>query len=180
MDASLGHFPPLNIRCHLKFIKFVIKSATMFTGLLHFHSLLRWVLLLLLISVVIKALQGRNGGKKFEAGDRKLSLFTMITAHLQLVLGGFLYMISPAVNSALQNMGAAMKDPSSRFWAVEHISMMIIAVALLTVGHIKAKKAAGDQDKFKAQALYFTIGLLLIVISIPWPFREVGFGRGWF
>lgn len=152
----------------------------MFIGLLHFHSFLRWILLLLLITVILKALQGRKGGKKFESGDRKLSLFTMISAHLQLILGGFLYVVSPSVQSALSNMGASMKDSSARFWAVEHISMMIIAIAILTIGHIKTKKANGDQEKFKAQALYFTIGLLLILFSIPWPFREVGMGRGWF
>ncbi len=152
----------------------------MLIGLLHFHSLLRWILLLLLITVVIKALQGRSGGKTFEPGDRKLSLFTLISAHLQLVLGAFLYMVSPTVQQALQNMGATMKDGINRFWAVEHITMMILSIALITIGHIKAKKATTDQDKFKAQALYFTIALLLILVAIPWPFREVGMGRGWF
>ena len=152
----------------------------MYIGLLHFHSLLRWVLLLLLITVVVKALQGRNGGKAFGPGDRKLSLFTMISAHLQLVFGAFLYMISPTVQQSLQNMGATMKDSINRFWAVEHITMMIISIALLTIGHIKAKRATSDQDKFKAQALYFTIALLLILVAIPWPFREVGAGRSWF
>ena len=152
----------------------------MYIGLLHFHSLLRWVLLLLLITVVVKALQGRNGGKAFGPGDRKLSLFTMISAHLQLVFGAFLYMISPIVQQSLQNMGATMKDSINRFWAVEHITMMIISIALLTIGHIKAKRATSDQDKFKAQALYFTIALLLILVAIPWPFREVGAGRSWF
>lgn len=152
----------------------------MYIGLLHFHSLLRWVLLLLLITVVVKALQGRSGGKIFAAGDQKLSLFTMITAHLQLVLGGLMYVISPTIKTAISDMGAAMKDPIARFWAVEHITMMIIAIALLTIGHIKTKRAGSDQEKFKIQSLYFTIGLLLILISIPWPFREVGMGRGWF
>ncbi|MBL7925262.1 MAG: cytochrome B [Bacteroidia bacterium] len=152
----------------------------MFTGLLHFHSLLRWVLLILLITIVIKALQGRSGGREFARGDKKLSLFAMITAHLQLILGGFLYTVSPTVKNAISNMGAAMKDPVARFWAVEHISMMIIAIALLTYGHIRCKKVQGDQEKYKVQSVYFTLGLLLILLSIPWPFREVGFGRGWF
>lgn len=152
----------------------------MYIGLLHFHSLLRWVLLLLLITVVIKALQGRKGGKTFGPGDKKLSLFTLISAHLQLLTGGLLYVVSPTVQQALANMGAAMKDGIQRFWAVEHILMMVISIGLLTVGHIKAKKAEGDQEKYKTQALYFTIALLLILISIPWPFREVGAGRGWF
>ena len=140
----------------------------MFIGLSHFHSLLRWVLLLLLIAAIIKAFRGKSGGISFTAGDRKISLFTMITAHL------------PTVQNAISNMGASMKDGVARFWAVEHISMMIIAIALLTIGHIKCKKAKGDEAKFKAQALYFTLGLILILASIPWPFREVGLGRGWF
>lgn len=152
----------------------------MFIGLLHFHSLLRWVLLILLIVVVIKAVRGRSGGLQFLKGDKKLSLFTMITAHLQLILGGFLYAVSPTVQNAISNMGAAMKDGNARFWAVEHITLMIFAIALLTYGHIKCKKVSGDQEKFKVQALYFTLGLVLILISIPWPFREVGMGRGWF
>ncbi len=152
----------------------------MLIGLLHFHSLLRWILLLLLIAIVVKAFQGRNGGKTFGSGDRKLSLFSMITAHLQLILGGFLYAVSPTVQNAIGNMGASMKDSVSRFWAVEHLIMMLIAIGLLTIGHIKTKKAKTDQDKYRVQALYFTIGLLIILVSIPWPFREVGFGRGWF
>jgi hypothetical protein len=152
----------------------------MFIGLSHFHSLLRWVLLLLLIAAIIKAFRGKGGGVSFTDGDKKISLFTMITAHLQLILGGFLYAVSPTVQSAISNMGAAMKDGVARFWAVEHISMMIIAIAFLTIGHIKCKKAKGDEAKFKAQAMYFTLGLLLILASIPWPFREVGMGRGWF
>jgi len=152
----------------------------MFIGLLHFHSLLRWIMLILLITIVIKALRGRNGNTPFSTGDKKLSLFVMITAHLQLIFGGFLYAVSPTVQSAISNMGASMKDGVARFWAVEHITIMILAIALLTIGHIKCKRAKGDQAKFKVQALYFTLGLILILISIPWPFREVGFGRGWF
>ena len=152
----------------------------MYTGLLHFHSLLRWVLLLLLIAVLAKAFMGRKGGKVFGPGDRKLSLFTMITAHLQLVFGVVLYMISPIVQGAIANMGSAMKNAPLRFWAVEHLSMMLLAIAFLTIGHIKAKKAATDDAKFSAQFLWFGLGLLLILLAIPWPFREVGADRGWF
>lgn len=152
----------------------------MYIGLLHFHSLLRWVLLLLLITVVIKAIQGRKGNVKFGPGDKKLSLFTMIAAHLQLAFGSILYGVSPTVKQALNDMGTAMKDSVARFWAVEHLIMMILSIALLTIGHIKTKKAGSDTEKFKTQSVYFTIALVLILISIPWPFRQVGMGRGWF
>lgn len=152
----------------------------MYIGLLHFHSLLRWVLLILMLAVIIKALRGRKGGLAFSDGDRKLSLFSLITAHLQLILGIALYGISPTVKSALADMGAAMKNSEQRFWAVEHISIMVIAIVAITIGYAKAKRAKQDEAKFKTLFTFFTLALLLILLSIPWPFREVGLGRGWF
>jgi hypothetical protein len=152
----------------------------MYIGLSHFHSLLRWILLILLITSVIKAFMGRSGNTPFTNGDKKRTLFTLISAHTQLVLGIVLYMISPLVQSATMNMGEAMKDTVLRYWAVEHILTMTIAIVFITIGHIKSKKAAADIAKFKALAVWHTIALILILISIPWPFRLVGQGRGWF
>ena len=76
-------------------------------------------------------------------------------------------------------MGVAMKDAVMRFWLVEHLTGMLIGIALITVGRIAAKKAATDQAKFKKIAVFFTLGLLVILATIPWPFREA-LGRGWF
>jgi low temperature requirement protein LtrA len=152
----------------------------MYTGLLHFHSLLRWILLLLLITAVVKAYSGWTGRKVFTESDRKISLYTLITTHLQLVLGVVLYFISDLVRGARMDMAAAMKDSVMRFWVVEHLLMMLIAVILITVGHSKAKKATTDEGKFRYQAIFFGIALVLIILSIPWPFRAVGADRGWF
>ena len=152
----------------------------MYTGLLHFHSLLRWILLLLLITAVVKAYSGWTGRKVFTESDRKISLYTLITTHLQLVLGVVLYFISDLVRGARMDMAAAMKDSVMRFWVVEHLLMMLIAVILITVGHSKAKKAATDEAKYRYLAIFFGIALVLIILSIPWPFREVGTDRGWF
>ncbi len=76
-------------------------------------------------------------------------------------------------------MGEAMKDSVMRFWMVEHIFGMVIGIALITIGRIAAKKATEDKAKFKKIAVYFSIGLLIILATIPWPFREF-LGRGWF
>jgi hypothetical protein len=117
---------------------------------------------------------------KFTALDDKLSLFSLISAHIQLLLGLILYFISPFVKAAMEmGMGAAMKDTVMRFWLVEHIFGMVVGIALITVGRIAAKKATEDKTKFKKIAVYFGIGLLIILATIPWPFREV-LGRGWF
>ncbi len=76
-------------------------------------------------------------------------------------------------------MGAAMKDTAARFWVVEHIFGMVVGIALITIGRVAAKKAADDKAKFKKIAVYFTLGLLIILATIPWPFREA-VARGWF
>lgn len=151
----------------------------MLTGLLHAHSLLRYVLLLLLVISIVKAFNGWGLKKTYTPGDRKLAVFTVITAHLQLVIGLALYFISPTVKAALSNMGGAMKDTLLRFWAVEHFSIMLIAIILITIGSVRAKKATNDERRHKQIAIFFLIALALIFIAIPWPWKEE-IGRGWY
>lgn len=152
----------------------------MYTGLLHTHSLVRWIMLILLIMTVLRSYNGWKSKRSFTPGDKKLVLFTLIFSHVQLLIGFLLYMVSPIVNSALSDMGAAMKDKMMRFYAVEHISIMIVAILLITIGNAMAKRTTNDSDRFKKIFIYFFIGLLLILVSIPWPFQMVGAGRGWF
>lgn len=152
----------------------------MYTGLLHTHSLLRWIMLILLIMTVVRSYNGWKSKRSFTPGDKKLTLFTLIFSHVQLLIGFLLYMVSPIVQSAMEDMGAAMKDPILRFYAVEHILVMIIAILVITVGNAMAKRAANDTDRFKKIFIYFFIGLVLILASIPWPFMQTGAGRGWF
>ena len=134
----------------------------------------------MVVAAIVRAFTNMSSGK-FSALDDKLSLFSLITAHVQLLLGLGLYFISPFVEAAMANgMGAAMKDSVSRFWAVEHIFGMIIGIALITIGRIGAKKATEDKAKFKKIAVFFTIGLVIILATIPWPFMPAGSGRGWF
>src|SRR5262245_33225044 len=116
----------------------------MLTGFLHIHSLLRYVLLILLVVTIAKTLMGWMGKKAYTGGDRKLTLFTMVSAHLQLVVGLVLYFISPTVKVGLADMGAAMKDPGLRFWSVEHIGMMLVAIVLITLGNSLSKKGKTD------------------------------------
>ena len=149
----------------------------MLTGLLHVHSLLRYVLLILMLISIVKAFNGWGLKKAYSPGDRKLALFTVISAHLQLVLGLVIYFISPTVKIGLANMSEAMKDAALRFWTVEHISMMLIAIILITIGSARAKRATTDEGKHKQIAVFFLIALLVIFIAIPWPWKEVW--RGW-
>ncbi|MEM9673547.1 MAG: cytochrome B [Bacteroidota bacterium] len=150
----------------------------MYIGLIHLHSALRYVVVLLLIVAVLKAFAGWFSNKSYTEGDRKLALFTMISVHLQLVIGLILYFISPVVQSALADMGAAMKDTELRFWAVEHIATNIIGIILITIGYSTAKRASVDKAKFMRTAIFYLIGFVLIMSAIPWPGSRVD--RGWF
>lgn len=150
----------------------------MYTGLLHAHSGLRYIVIALLIIVIAQAFVGWFGQKPFTESNRKLSLFALISVHIQLVLGLILYFISPTVELALADMGAAMKDPVLRFWAVEHITAMIIGIILITIGYSTAKRAVNDKAKFTRIALFYLIGFILIISMIPWPWTKVA--RGWF
>jgi hypothetical protein len=144
----------------------------MLNGLIHAHSGLRWVVLVLLIAATFKALMKWRSNVNYSDADRKLNLFTFISMHVQLLLGIALFFMSGRVDFA------QMKDAMFCFFTVEHTLMMVIAIALVTIGHIKSKKATDDAKKFKTIFIFYGIALLLVLVAIPWPFR--GFGNGWF
>ncbi len=152
----------------------------MYTGLLHTHSLVRWIMLILLIVAIFRSYNGWKNKRNYTPTDKKINLFTLIFSHVQLLIGFLLYMVSPAVQQALPDMGAAMKDKMLRFWAVEHILMMIISIIIITIGYSLSKRAASDSEKFRKIFIYFLISLIIILITIPWPFTQTGAGRGWF
>ena len=139
--------------------------------LAHTHSGLRWVVLGLMIYALLNAFRKKD---TYEKRDRLLNMFTMVSLHIQLVLGLVLYFISSKVSF----VEGWMKSPSLRFYGMEHISLMIIAIILVTIGHGKAKRASESAKKHRTIALYYSIALVLILASIPWPFRNLG--AGWF
>lgn len=145
------------------------------TGLVHLHSLLRWIILILLLLSVVKSYTGWKGGKAFADGDRKTWLFTLIASHITLLLG--LYQVFAGRLGIFSNPYSGtesfMKDTTYRFYWIEHPLMMIIAIILITLGYGMAKKPVPDSDKYRKAFRYFVIALLIILLMIPWPFREV-------
>jgi len=146
----------------------------MYNFLVHAHSGTRWIVLVLLILSIVKAFKGWFGNKEFTSSDKKSSLLALIFTHVQLILGLGLYFISPLVSFE----PGAIKDPIYRFYTVEHFSMMIIAIILITLGYSLSKRAKEDLTKFKRLAVFYLFGLLIILYAIPWPFRIDG--AGWF
>ena len=135
------------------------------------HSGLRCIALLLLLLAIISAFTAKNYEKK----HRLVNLFTMITFHTQLVLGIILYFLSDKV----QFTEGWMKQAMYRFYGMEHLTGMLLAIIAITIGHSKSKKAADAASKFKAIKLWYVLALILVVAFIPWPFRTE-LGAGWF
>ena len=146
----------------------------MYEILKHSHSGLRWLVLAFLVYAIFNAFQKKNKATEFSKSDKLSVLLGLIFSHVQLLIGLVLYFISPKVSFA----SGFMKDTVTRFYAVEHISLMLIALILITIGYSKAKRMEDAGAKHKTILLYYGIGLLLILVSIPWPFRELG--AGWF
>lgn len=139
------------------------------------HSGLRWVALILLVMAIINAGRKQSSGK-YEKSDKMLNPFAMIILHVQLLIGLGLYFFSGKVNFS----SGWMKSSMFRFFGMEHLLLMLIAIAVVTMGRSKAeKKLKGTRDKHRKIMISYTIGLILILISIPWPFREA-LGAGWF
>ncbi|MGZ3945689.1 MAG: cytochrome B [Mucilaginibacter sp.] len=126
------------------------------------HSGFRYIVLLLLLLAIIRAWADWLGKKPYSEGQRKLNLFTLISAHTQLLIGLVLYFLSPFVQFNSQTM----KDDTTRYWTVEHLTAMIIAIVLITVGYSKSKKAALPEGKNKAIAVFYTLALVIVIVTI--------------
>jgi len=136
----------------------------------HLHSGLRWVALILLIWAIANAFSAKH----FEKKHKLINLFAMVTLHIQLVIGLIQYFTSAKV----QFSPDWMKEPLLRFYGMEHLAGMLLAIILITIGYSKAKRKVNDADKFKVIRLFYSIGLIIILLSIPWPFRA-NLGGGW-
>ncbi len=150
----------------------------MYNGLLHLHSALRWVILVLLLVAVYNALTNRNN--EFTGGHRKTALFLLITADITLLVGIYQWITGAWGLKSIQmnGMSAVMKNPNLRFFAIEHTTGMLLAIVLIHIAYSYSKKPVGGPQKHKRMLLLYVLALLIILISIPWPFRE-GIGRPW-
>ena len=149
-------------------------NLIMYTGLVHLHNLLRWVILLLLITGIVRHFIGMTRKKPFTSGDKKNDLFLMISAHIQLLLGIIQWFAGDVGLKQVRNVasfGEIMRTQALRFWTIEHTVGMLIAIILITIGRGVAKKSIPDDSKHKRAFWLFLIALIIIVATIPWPGR---------
>ena len=136
----------------------------MYTFIQKFHSGWAYLALLLIIIAVVNSLIGIFSNKAFTATDRKIALFALIGTHIQLIVGLILYFVSPLGWASF----GQMSDKMLRLTSLEHPLTNIIAIVLITIGWSKHKKTIENKFKFKAIAIFYGLGLLLILSKIPW------------
>ena len=145
------------------------------TGLLHLHNILRWIIFILLIIAIIKNYADVN--KPFNNTHKKIGLFTMVAAHITLLLGLYQVIFGRYSWSKIPEGVNVMKDAFWRFFLIEHPLGMIVAILLITFGYGVYRKNITDSKKHKRAAMLFLLALILILAVVPWPFRTSEIAR---
>ena len=141
----------------------------MYSLLKNVHSYWAYFLLLVLILDILNAIAGKIKGKDFESRDLRLSLFGLIFSHIQLLIGLILYFVSPWFKQwSNLGMGGVMKDSQTRLFLVEHPFTNILAIVLITMGWSLHKRQSDPGKKFLRIAVFYGLGLLLLLSRIPW------------
>lgn len=141
----------------------------MYEIILTLHSYWAYLVLLILILAAGNALVKFFLGKEYSAKDFRISLFTLIVSHIQLLIGLLLYFVSPRLQLFSElGMGGVMKDAVNRLYLLEHPTINILAVVLITIGYSKHKKKLTSKPKLKLIAIFYTIALVLFLSRIPW------------
>ncbi len=146
-----------------------MKNSLMTDWISVLHSYLAYIVLALLFLAVANAITGLIGKRMFTLQkDYRLSLFTLILCHMQLLIGLLLYFISASGFYAVKTLGMGGLNSAARLLAVEHPLINIIAVVLITIGWSRHKKFMEGNKKFKSIAIFYGLGLVLILSRIPW------------
>jgi hypothetical protein len=143
-------------------------ETTFYTVIRHLHSIIRWLLLAGLLGSVIQAIAALSKKEALNDIGRLFARLTVYFAHLQLLAGIALFLVSPRVIFSSESM----RSPILRFFLVEHTSAMLLAVILITIGHARMKKETTPQRSIRTLLWFYVISLAIILLMIPWPFTR--------
>jgi hypothetical protein len=110
---------------------------------------------------------------KFQKIDRLTNLTVVSLAHLQLLFGLILYVISPTVAVFISNFPDAIHERVLRFFGMEHPLMMLLSITLISIGAFIMKRSKSDNRKFILAIVFYGLSLVMIVISVPWEFSPM-------
>lgn len=162
--------------------KAIVMNPTLYDALVHIHSIGRWALLLLLLIAIFNSLVA--GQRPYIKSDASTGLILTIIADVMLLIGLAIWYFGPKGYHLLASypggMGAAMKDPYTRFFGIEHITGMVIAIVLIHIGKAQGKKKMIDRKKHMRTVLFYFLALVIILATVPWPFRAIGTASHWY
>ena len=138
--------------------------------LINSHNILRSAVLLFGLYAITKSARGLFLKQPYSQNHNLSATLFVASVHLQILIGFLLY-IARGWSNNFSKMGEIMGDSTLRFWTVEHIFGMIFAAVLVQIGRTKSKKSTQDSKKHKLALIFYTLGLLIIIAMIPWPFR---------
>lgn len=146
--------------------------------LLQAHNLVRWIILLLLVLLIFRSIAA---SRPFTNGDRTMGTILTIFADIMLIVGFYQWYAGDWGLKRIQEMGMgeAMKNATVRFFAVEHLTLMLLGIIFIHIAGSYARKPMPDPRKHRKRLLFYTLALLVIVIAIPWPFRDPEIARPW-
>ena len=141
--------------------------------LLFFHSLVRWLVLFGVAAAAFVNWRGLVLKSPIIVWERMVTILAMVLCHVQLVIGLLLYVIN------YKAIDRGYTGEMHRYWKYEHLGMMLTAIVLVTLGRVLSKRARAEGGKQLLVAAFYSVALLIMLWSIPWPFTFLGMGRGW-
>ena len=145
----------------------------MYQTLTFYHSFFRWLVLASLLYAIYRGCKGFFTNAVFSKTDNMVRHWTATIAHIQLLIGVTLYSQSPVIKYFWANRNESMTNKDATFFALIHLTLMLAAIIVITIGSALAKRRLTDHEKFKTMAAWFLIALLLILMAIPWPFSPL-------
>lgn len=142
----------------------------LYLSILVLHNLMRWVTLIAAIWALYRAYRGWFGARPWTPGDQRAGRWFALALSLQLLIGGVFYCLPESIAQlAWTNLDAVMREPSLRFFVIEHSVQMFVALVLAHMGSALARRGSNDADRHRRAALFFSVSLLVTFAAVPWP-----------
>ena len=139
----------------------------LYTFAFKIHIYISTITLLSGILTQVLSIQGWIKKRDYTRFDQWSSLIFNIGLYLQLILGFIIYFtLRTSLEGAMWEVPDTENDASLRFWAIEHIALMIFALFLTQMGRVFIKRASQPIRIFKASVFYYGTALLLILFSV--------------
>lgn len=140
----------------------------MYSVLLPIHHYLAFAAIIALFVSIGNALFGFFSTKNYNSTDKTIMTSTVGIIHLQVLVGIILWAVSPTIQAAMADMGAAMKDASTRGMLLEHPTMGILSSLCISIASVKSKKAMESKGKFKNIIIFAGLALVMVLSRLPW------------